>query len=271
MSKFERSESTQSVNDVITATLSPPGAASADGKFKSTEVYSYTLGKDHHIWALQGDQNGMFDLILLMIPDDTADGDHSIVPEGGTGVRAVFVTSQGQGYAESGTVSGLRWGQGKQGVRADFKFKTKIEGKPYDIGSGRLEFTGGSTHQQPASAVGSVSATVDPPVFPSHGSFQSSGLSFQASGTEIHKLYAWQSFADSEQAIVLHISNEHPETVLFGFFGIGHGGYIAKKYSLTNVKWDKEARTFTADFQFDFNAPVGTAHTVRHGKVDLRY
>ena len=274
MSTYEGSEPAQSVTDVIKATLSPPGAASAEGTFRSTEVHTYTLGKDHHFWALQGDQNDDFDLILLMIPDDTADGDHSIVPEDGTGVRAIFVTSQGQGYAESGTVSGLKWGQGKLGVKADFKFKTKVEGKSFDIGSGRLEFTSRAAHQRAVGASGSVSATVEPPVFPNYGSFQASGVSFRASGTGIYALQAWQTIEvpeQEQQGVLLHISTESPETAIRAFFTKNAGLHLAREYSLENVEWNKGARTFKADFKFDFNSAVDKTHTVRHGKVDLSY
>ncbi|MOA56606.1 hypothetical protein D3C78_1806200 [compost metagenome] len=84
-------------------------------------------------------------------------------------------------------------------------------------------------------------------------------------------MYAWQTTADSEQAIVLHISNDDPETKLFGFFGIGHGGHIAKNYSLKSVEWDKENRTFKALFEFDFGPVNGKPYTVRAGTVDLSY
>jgi len=272
MSKFEAGQSTQTVNDVIKATLTPPGAASADGQFKSGEVSTYRLGNDHHFWALQGDPARVYDLILLMIPDNTADGDHPIVPEGGSGVRAIFVTSQGQGYAASGTVSGLKWGQGKQSVRADFSFHSTIAGKSYDIGSGRLEFTNGLTREQTASVTGSVLAQVQPPVFPNYGSFQSTGVSFRASGTGTYTLNAWQTIEGSEvQGILLHLATDNPGTPVRAFFTKNGWLYLTSDYSLANVSWDKDQRTFEGDFEFKFNSSVDREHAVSSGKIRLQY
>ncbi|MNJ52515.1 hypothetical protein D3C77_478550 [compost metagenome] len=276
MTIAERTQKNTLATGSVTAMLIRSGSLPED--FNATFFDVYKLNDELHIWAQQGTSE-FFDAVFLRIPFDTPDGDYDVEP-GGTeakGIRAAFLNKDSGDYAEIGKLSGFQWGNNKRSVRFQFEFSGKHGLRKYLITGGELEIEFGelSDLKNLKAGTGTVSATVEPPVFPNHGSFQSSGLSFQASGIEnygeIHRLYAWQTTADSEQAIVLHISNDDPETKLFGFFGIGHGGHIAKNYSLKSVEWDKENRTFKALFEFDFGPVNGKPYTVRAGTVDLSY
>lgn len=245
-----------------TATLDLPGSVAKN--FNATHFDVYKLNGELHIWAQQGGAD-RYDAIFLRIPYDTS------IKTGAKRIRAAFLTGDAGGYAEEVKLLDFKWDEKKWSVELKFAFSVKCEHGEYKITDGALKLSYGELSDLKDLKAGTVSATVDPPVFPGYGSFQASGLSFRDSGAGVHKLYAWQTTADSEQAIVLHISNEHPETVLFGFFGIGHGGYIAENYSLKKVEWDKESRTFKALFEFDFSSAIDKPYTVRAGTVDLSY
>ncbi|MCY1456272.1 hypothetical protein D9M71_734800 [compost metagenome] len=135
-----------------------------------------------------------------------------------------------------------------------------------------LEFGELSDLKDIKAGTGTVSATVDPPVFPNYGLFEASNISFvpEGEGAGFHQLLAWQTIEGPEpsvQGVMLRISNTTPENYI-GFFKRGQELLLAKHDGLKAVEWNKERRTFKAEFKFTF---LDGKHTVKAGKVDLSY
>ncbi|MNO06454.1 hypothetical protein D3C81_2282270 [compost metagenome] len=67
---------------------------------------------------------------------------------------------------------------------------------------------------------------------------------------------------------MLRILTKTPESPYIAFFIRGRVLLPTREYRLQNVEWNKEERTFKAEFAFNF---LEGRHTLSSGKIDLRY
>ncbi|MNJ53643.1 hypothetical protein [Pseudomonas alkylphenolica] len=250
----------------VTATLDPPGSVAKN--FNATHFDVYKLNGELHIWAQQGGAD-RYDAIFLRIPYDTS------IETGAKGIRAAFLTRDAGGYAEEVKLLGFEWGKNKWSITLKFAFSVKCEHGEYKITDGALKLSYGELSDLKGleAGAGTVSATVEPPVFPGYGSFLASRLSFvsEGEGSGFHRLVAWQAIDGPEsgtQGVMLRIFDNSPESPHYAFFIEGQTLLLARGYSLKNVEWNKENRTFKAEFEFTF---LDDKHTVKAGKVDLSY
>ncbi|MDD2050138.1 hypothetical protein [Pseudomonas putida] len=248
----------------LTATLDLPDSEAK--YFNATDFDVYKLNGELHIWAQQGEAD-QFEAIFLRIPFDTS------IATGAKGIRAAFLTRDAGGYAQSVKLLGFAWGKNKQSVEIEFGFSVQFESREYKVTGGALKLSYGELSDQKSvkAVAGTVSATVAPPVFPGYGAFQSSSPLFVEAGPDFHRLIAEQAVDGAEsgkQGIMLRISNAAPELGGVAFFIKGQQLLLASEYSLQKVEWNKQERTFKAEFTFKF---LNDMHTVSAGKIDLKY
>ncbi|MNJ53523.1 hypothetical protein D3C77_489160 [compost metagenome] len=278
MTIAERTQKNAPATGSVTAKLTRPGLPA--GEFNATFFDVYKLNHELHIWAQQGDEES-FEAIFLRIPCNTPDGEHPILPgdPGSERIRVHFIdqkagTANG-GPADNGKLSGFKWGNDKHSVTFNFEFSGiyRIEDKYTITGGGlTLEFGELSDLKDIKAGTGTVSATVDPAVFPNYELFKASNISFvpEGEGSGFHQLLAWQTIEGPEpsvQGVMLRISNTTPENYI-GFFKRGQELLLANHDGLKGVEWNKEKRTFKANFEFTF---LDGTHKVEAGEVNLSY
>lgn len=248
------------------ANIAPP--TDTGSPFKADLLDIYHLGNDIHVWGLQGDVDGNYSLILFMIPENIANGDHEIVPEGADGIRAIFVTSHGASFASFGRVKRLE--KGENFLRAGFFFEASIDDRNYTV-DGEVELPNIGTSERTASVVSSVTAKLSPGVIPKVESFDASGFEFYKKSEMLYQLYAWQTLrSGDEQAIIMLVSFDNLKAPALTLFAKNSRVYLTKNSTLNGTEWDKVKQTFTAGFSFDFDAD-GKTHKVQDGKIDLKY
>lgn len=279
MNTSEKSKCAIAVSGSMTAKLSAPDQGTHD--FEATFVDAYKLGNDLHLWGHQGDVEGQFDGIFLIIPLDTEEGNHIILPgedDGQSrGIRAAFFNGSGEGFSTNeGSLKNLKWGEGKQSVEFTFDFEVETWLRAWSVCDGRLNvcYDIQKNLKEGSALPSSVLADVRPEIFPGHGQLESTWVTFRDTGSGYYMLHAWQAIDDLNQVgqgVIMYIDSNDPEALRPAIFTKDRGAYPARKYSLTNVEWDKQGRTFKADFEFDFNYSSQVVHTLRNGKIDLNY
>ncbi|MEF9900162.1 MAG: hypothetical protein RR736_15040 [Pseudomonas sp.] len=264
MSTTQRVERTLLLEGEIQAQILPPSPISDN--FLSNELGLYDLGGDVHIWAAQGELSNVYDLILFMIPKNTPNGDHEIVGEGGRGIRAIFVTSEGAGFASEGTIDSLDWSDSH--IDASFDFDVEIESESYKV-MGEVHVQIKDSGQQAVEVDSAVTATLSPALIPKVELFSASGFEFRSKGEDSYQLHAWQKIADEEQGIILLVPI-HSSGSITAFFTRDFRAYLTKNITWKVLEWDKIERTFKAEFSFEF-AGDNKTHKVQQGKIDLKY
>jgi len=153
----------------------------------------------------------------------------------------------------------------------------KFDSMKYKITAGELElsFDALRDFNGAKAAKGTVSATVNPPIFPGLGAFQASDVFFQPNDTTSHLLFAEQVVIDpvsgneQRQAVLLLVSDDDAE-IRSAFLGVGSGLYPANDHSLEVKEWDAVKKIFKANFTL--RADYGSPSTLlSDGKIDLRY
>ncbi|WP_136477934.1 hypothetical protein [Pseudomonas sp. DG56-2] len=266
MSTIDRWERTLSFEGLMLADIAPP--TDTGNPFKADLLDIYRLGNDIHVWGLQGDVDENYSLILFMIPENIANGDHPIVPEGADGIRAVFVTSRGASFASSGVVKRLE--KGEKVLRAGFFFVASIDDREHIV-QGNVTFENIGMSERADSVVSSVTAKLSPGLIPKVESFEASGFEFHKKSEMLYELHAWQTLrSGDEQAIIMLVSFDNLKAPALTLFAKNSGVYLTKNSTLNGTEWDKVKQTFTAGFSFEFNAG-GKTHKVQDGKIDLKY
>lgn len=274
MSKQFYSDRAHGIDGIVKATLKP--IEGNQRLFDAQDFDAYPLGDEQHFWAMQGDPDGQFDLLLVRLPRDIEDGTHPVGLD--EKVRVTLVSSEGgHGEATSGQIKDLQWDRETGRVAAGFAFEIEVEASPgrYSITEGELALDYSAQSRladrlQPAAApAGAVTGYFEPAIFPGREQFQADRIIFEPHDASSQRLIATQTFNGQTQGILVVIERDEPHVCARAFLIVGSVLRLAQA-TLTEVSWDKQARTLVARLVLESNY-AGKPCMLKDGCISFAY
>ena len=275
MSKQYYSDRTHGIDGTVKATLTP-----TEGEkrlFDAQDFDTYPLGDEQHFWAMQGDPDGQFDLLLVRLPRDIEDGTHPVGLD--EKVRVTLVSSEGgHGEATSGHIMGLQWDRETGRVAAGFAFEIEVESSPgrYSIAEGELALDYSARHRladcpeaAAAPAAGVVTGRFEPAIFPGREQFRADSILFERHDASSQRLIATQTYNGQTQGILVVIEQDEPHACARAFLIVNSVLRLAQA-TLAEVNWDKQARTLDARLVLE-SSYAGKPCTLKDGCISFAY
>lgn len=130
-------------------------------------------------------------------------------------------------------------------------------------------------------ASGHVKATIDPEAeFTKDRSFTGSHISSYALNQQRH-LFAQQGADDSLDYILISLPEnfedaegeigDNTEQGIWAFYGSNRFSNYAARGKVTNLKWNKDARTIQMNFMFECKLENGVKYAVEEGTLNITY